>query len=112
MEKMYRGIAIESNKLQDFLNSYKTGAKHTWDDFTSCGGSQASSFSGRPDVNIIFEIQHTTGKEISALADGIKYGSMPGPEILIKAGSKFEAVSDPIFDAAIGKWKIKLIQTQ
>jgi hypothetical protein len=113
-QNVYRGIAIEIENLQSFLNSYKSGTNHTWGDFTSCGGSESASFGGRPDVNIIFEIQHTTGKEISDLADGIKYGVpvMIKPEILIKAGSKFNVVTDPIFDATLSKWKIKLVQIQ
>lgn len=111
-DNVYRGIVIQPDELQGFLNTYKKGATHVWNDFSSCGGSQAASFGGRPEVNVIFEIRHTTGKEISDLADGIKYGTMPRPEILIKAGSKFEAISDPIFDTSLGKWKVILKQMQ
>ncbi len=109
-QKVYRGIKIPEENLQNFLDSYKIETKHTWDDFTSCGGSLGASFSGRPEVNVIFEIQHSTGKNISDFADGIKYGNIVGPEILIKSGSEFEAIADPVFDSNIGKWIIKLIQ--
>jgi len=111
-QKVYRGIEIKQADLQGFLDSYNQGAKHTWNDFTSCGGTQGASFGNRPEINIIFEIQHTTGKNITDFADGVKYGSMPAPEILIKSGSKFEAISDPIYDSSLGKYIIKLIQTQ
>ncbi|MFC4095521.1 fibronectin type III domain-containing protein [Euzebyella saccharophila] len=109
-QKVYRGIEIKQADLQGFLDSYNQGAKHTWNDFTSCGGSQGASFGGRPEINIIFEIQHTTGKNITDFADGVKYNNMPAPEILIKSGSKFEAVADPVLDQSTGKWIIKLIQ--
>lgn len=111
-QDVFRGIVIKTEALQDFLNSYKTGANHTWNDFTSCGGTQVASFGDRTDVNVIFEIRHTSAKEISDFADGIRYGRMQGPEALIKTGSKFKVVSDPTYEVNFGKWKIKLIQIQ
>lgn len=78
----------------------------------SCGGSIQASFAGRPKINVIFEIRHITAKEISDLADGIKYGNMAKPEILIKSNSRFEVIADPVFDATLGKWRLKLKQVQ
>ena len=111
-QSVFRGISINIEKLQDFLNNYKLGVNHRWDDFTSCGGTKLASFGGRPDVNIIFEIRHKAGKDISDLADGIQYGNMPRPEILIKSNSIFEVISGPTFNATSGKWEIILIQIQ
>ncbi len=108
--RVYRGIVIEQPALQAFLKDYKLGSAKVWNDFTSCGGSMSASFSGRAEVNVIFEIAHTTGKEISDLADGVMYGKMPRPEILIKAGSQFKAIADPFFDQSLQKWIIKVQQ--
>jgi hypothetical protein len=79
----------------------------------SCGGSVQASFGGNPAVNVIFEIEHTTAKEISDLADGIKYSlpAMPKPEVLIKSGSQFQVTAAPTFDTQLQKWIIKLQQT-
>lgn len=110
--QVFRGITIDPTNLADFLETYKKGKANTWNDFTSCGGSRDASFGGRPDVNVIFEILHKDGKEISDVADGIKYGKMPKPEILIKSGSEFTSIADPIFDTSLNKWIIKLIQTK
>ncbi len=107
---VYRGIQIDPSALSSFIADYSLGNTKLWNDFTSCGGSISSSFSGRPEVNVIFEIAHTTGKEISDLADGVIYGGMPRPEILIKAGSQFKVVSAPLFDKALKKWVIKVQQ--
>ena len=98
--------------MQDFLNTYKIGAKHTWNDFTSCGGSKSASFANREGVNVIFQIKQTTGKDISNLADGIRYGTMPKPEILIKSGSKFKVLGTPSIDPESGKYLINVIQIE
>jgi TANFOR domain-containing protein len=108
--KVYRGIAIEPSMLQAFIKDYSLGNTKLWNDFTSCGGSLGASFSGRSDVNVIFEIAHTTGKEISDLADGVLYGGMPRPEILIKAGSQFKVIAAPLFDQSLQKWVIRVQQ--
>ena len=71
-----------------------------------------ASFASRPDVNVIFKIEHTTGKEISNFSDGIKYGDMPAPEIVIKSGSEFQVVAPPVFDNTLQKWIIELKQVQ
>jgi hypothetical protein len=70
----------------------------------------SASFSGRAEVNVIFDIAHTTGKEISDLADGVMYGGMPRPEILIKAGSQFKVIAAPLFDQSLQKWIIRVQQ--
>ena len=112
--KVYRGIEINPSQIDDFIVSYANGNSKIWNDFTSCGGSVQASFGGRPEINVIFEIQHSTAKEITSLADGVKYGvpPMPAPEILIKAGCNFTVIAPPVFDNLLQKWIIKLIQTQ
>ena len=111
---VYRGISIRLEELQDFLNKYSIGKTNPWNDFTSCGGIRDASFAGRADVNVVFEITHISGKDISDLSDGIKYGLPPmgKPEILIKAGCNFEAIANPVFEAVINKWIIKVKQVQ
>jgi hypothetical protein len=108
--RIYRGIAIEPAMLQSFIKDYSLGNTKLWNDFTSCGGSMSASFSGRAEVNVIFDIAHTTGKEISDLADGVMYGGMPRPEILIKAGSQFKVIAAPLFDQSLQKWIIRVQQ--
>ena len=112
--KVFRGIEISPSQIDDFIASYVNGSTITWNDFTSCGGSVQASFGGRSEVNVIFEIQHITAKEITNLADGVKYSvpPMPAPEILIKAGSNFTVTAPPVFDNALQKWIIKVTQTQ
>lgn len=109
---VYRGIVIEQNQLDAFLASYSNGSVRPWNEFTSCGGSLEASFAGRQDVNILFQIEHKTGKNITDLSDGIKYGVPPmgEPEVLIKAGSNFKVVSQPQFNNALQKWVIKIEQ--
>ncbi len=113
-EYVFRGISIESNNLNSFLADYSSGSIKPWGDFTSCGGSKSASFAGRSDVNVIFQIKHTTGKEISDLADGIKYAIPPiaKPEILIKSGSKFKVLGTPTIDSETGKYLINVIQIE
>lgn len=112
--KVFRGLEIDPSQLDNFISSYSNGSSKVFNDFQSCGGSIQASFGGRPSVNVIFEIDQLTAKEISNLADGIKYGvpPMPKPEILIKSGSQFKVVAPPIFDSQMQKWVIRLQQTQ
>jgi hypothetical protein len=113
-EYVYRGIAIEPDKLDEFLNTYASGKIHPWKNFTSCGGSIGASYAERDHINIIFKIKHLNAKDISNFSDGIKYGNppMPKPEILIKSGSIMRVVSTPTFDVALGKWVIQIQQVQ
>jgi hypothetical protein len=110
---VFRGIEIDQNQINNFISSYAQGSPNKiWNDFTSCGGSMSASFANRADVNVIFKIEHTTGKEITSFADGVEYGGMPAPEILIKSGSEFKVMSPPVFDNSLQKWIIELKQIQ
>jgi hypothetical protein len=111
---LYRGIAIPTEELQDFLKGYKADSKNTWTSFTSCGGTESGSFAGRTTINVIFIIEHLTGKDISVFADGVRCGVPPNtpPEILIKPNSTFMSTANPSFDADKGKWLIHLKQIQ
>lgn len=110
--KVFRGIEIDPSQINSFIASYSNGSSKIFNDFLSCGGSVQASFGGRPLVNVIFEIEHITAKEISDLADGIKYNVplMPKPEVLIKSGSQFQVIAPPTFDTQLQKWIIKLQQ--
>jgi hypothetical protein len=112
--KVFRGIEISPLQIDEFIASYANGSTKTWGDFTSCGGSLQASFGNRPTINVIFEIEHITAKEITSLADGVKYNvpPMPAPELLIKAGSNFTVTAPPVFDNSLQKWIIKVTQTQ
>ena len=105
---------LTNKRYEGVVKTTPRGGTKTWNDFTSCGGSVQASFGGRAEVNVIFEIQHTTAKEITNLADGVKYSvpPMPAPEILIKAGSNFTVTAPPVFDNTLQKWIIKVTQTQ
>ena len=107
---VYRGVEIREDQLQEFLRDYRAGRRNVWDGFISCGGTLDGSFAGRPRVNIIFEITHLTGKDISELADGVRYGGMEPPEVMIREGRNFESVADPVFDETRGKWIIRVRQ--
>lgn len=109
---VYRGIEIREAELNSFLNTYNSGDIKIWNDFTSCGGSIRASFAERPSVNVVFLIKHSTGKDISDLADGIIFAPrpLPRPEILIKSGSSFKVLENPVFDKSINKWLISVEQ--
>jgi hypothetical protein len=109
---LYRGITIPASDLQDFLKGYKAGSENTWTSFTSCGGTESGSFAGRPIINVIFVIEHQTGKDISVFADGIRCGVPPNtpPEILIKPNCTFVSTVNPSFDPTEKKWMIHLKQ--
>lgn len=107
---VYRALEIPENQLQEFLRSYRTGNRNVWDGFISCGGTMDGSFAGRPRVNVVFEITHLTGKDISELADGIRYGGMEPPEVMIRDGRTFESLGSPVFDETRGKWIIRVRQ--
>jgi len=111
---VYRGISINATKIDNFIASYGVGTTKPWGDFTSCGGSLDATFAGRDDVNVIFQIKHTSGKDISDLADGIRYRVPPfaKPEILIKSDSKFEVLNPPRYDDVRKKWVIDMLQIQ
>ena len=112
-KNVYRGIVIDVNSLQSFLSKYKEGEILPWNDFTSCAGSESGSFVNKPNVNIVFEIEQLTARDISDFADGINYKTppYPKPEILIPPG-KFKSLGNPVFDPVIGKWRIKVKQIQ
>ncbi|MEM8531927.1 MAG: hypothetical protein AAGF95_13875 [Chloroflexota bacterium] len=109
---VYRGISIDDSQLQNFLNSYSAGSTTTWNDFTSAGGSLDASFAGRPDVNVVFSIEHLNAKDISDLADGVRYGGMPPPELLLPSGSEVRVMEPPRFDPATNRWFITVTQVQ
>ena len=92
-----RGLEIEQSQLNAFISSYSNGSTKVLNDFQSCGGSIEASFAGRPEINVIFEIEQLTAKDISDLADGIRYGNpaMLKPELLIKSGGKFLVTKTP-----------------
>jgi hypothetical protein len=92
---IYRGLKIDPLELNAFLANHGINAIKTWDDFASCGGSLGASFAGKEAVNVIFKISHTTGKNISELADGVMYGGMQAPEIMLKSGCKMKVTSAP-----------------
>jgi hypothetical protein len=109
---VYRGIIVPPASLKNFLALYTTGTFNVWNNFTSAGGTESASFAGRPDVNVVFIIEQKTGKDVSALADGIHCGMPPNtpPEILIKSNSTFQSTEDPVFDPSINKWVIHVKQ--
>ncbi len=107
---VYRGIEIAPANLNNFLTNYAKGKEVTFGDFTSCGGNKEASFASRPEINVMFEIEHLNGKDITDFADGIKYRGMPAPEILIPSGVKFEVTAPYKIDPNSGKIVIKLRQ--
>ena len=109
---IYRGISIDDSQLQNFLRSYSDGSTTTWNDFTSAGGSLDASFAGRPDVNVVFSIEHLNAKDISDLADGVRYGGMPPPELILPSGSEVRVTEPPRFDPATNRWFINVTQVR
>ena len=107
---LYRGIEIGPSELQSFLNSYKAGSITEFKAFTSCGGSAEASFADRISKNVIFKIQHISGKEISQFADGVIFGEPPmaAPEILMNSNIKLQVIGIPEFNYSLNKWVIEL----
>ena len=105
---IYRGLRIPDAQLESFARSYGLGNRNVWDGFISCGGSIDASFGERS--NVVFEIEHISGKDISEFADGIRYGVMPPPEVMIREGRTFESISHPVWDDIHQWWFIRVRQ--
>jgi len=78
----YRGIKIAPDELAAFKAKNQVGATLEWGDFTSAGGSREASFDVKGNRNVVFEIEQKSAKDISLLADAIKFGGMEKPELL------------------------------
>ncbi|WP_298734619.1 hypothetical protein [uncultured Chitinophaga sp.] len=105
---VYRAIEIAPADLNNFLGNYQDGMELVWKEFTSAGSSPTGSFQVKSKKNVIFEIESTfSGKDITDLADGVKFRNMAPKEILFDAGMKVKVTAPPIFQAD-GKILIKL----
>jgi hypothetical protein len=110
-ELIYRGIEVGDSGLASFLASHALDKEVTWKGYSSCGNSEAASFSGR--TNIMFIIKHSEGKDISDLADGIHFRGKPPYELLIKNNSKMKVSRTPyLHPDNPTKWVIEVTQIE
>lgn len=106
----YRGIKVKPPNVQDQIDAilarYPVREEIPHGEFISVGSNQAASFLDNANVKIRMEFDlkpNSVAKDISSLADGIKYRGNPISELLFPPNTSFrvEAVSPPDDDGII-----------